>query len=142
MLNAWKLKLSFSTKRSKKEKAKKLNDYNNPKIYSDRDLNYPQCQIGSREVAGVLRKAIREKKARRLSSNPLLDCVSGDSFEIEIANYQIEFFIDDPGTYDYIESVSCDGRKSSQFPRSWIVDPDLLLSDYEKEKLDELLESL
>lgn len=125
----------------KRPMSKVLPVYNDIELYSDSDLEYQPCQIGVREVATLIREVLAgATKAKRLSARKLDDTIAGDLFEVEIKNYVLTFFVDDPGTWDYIETVTC-GERMSRYA-DWIVEPESLLSEFETVRLDNLLERL
>ncbi|PZD70467.1 hypothetical protein C1752_12038 [Acaryochloris thomasi RCC1774] len=132
LLTQWQKSQKFSSERP---------DFNDPTLYSDTDLQHSHCQVGPREVAEVLRKMISgEKNAQAVFDTFFLSCVSGDLFDFTIDDYKISLFIDDPGTFDYIESVTIEGRRAAY--GDWKVDPEFLLSEEEQNQFQMLLENL
>lgn len=115
--------------------------YNDPELYSDSELEHPSCQIRVREVAAVLRSALSgEIDPKRLSDSRFEECIPGDLFEIMIQGYAITFFVDDPGTYDYIQTVTYEDKTTRE--NEWIYSPEDLLSEDEEIRLQQVLEKL
>ncbi|PZD70203.1 hypothetical protein C1752_16667 [Acaryochloris thomasi RCC1774] len=81
-----------------------------------------------------------EKNAQLVFDTPFQSCISGDLFDFTVDNYKISLFIDDPGTFDYIESVTIDNRRAVY--GNWKVAPEFLLSEEEQKQFQILLESL
>ena len=116
-------------------------DFNDPSIYFDEDLQHFDCSIGAREIAAVLREIISgKKKVQTVFDSPFSSCISGDLFEFTVDDYSFTLFIDDPGTFDYIDSVVIEGRSAAY--SDWKISPELLLSEEEQNQFQALMESL
>lgn len=122
--------------------SRNIPSYNDPELYPDSRLEHPHCKIGVKEIAAVLRTTLSgETTAKRLSNSRFNDCIAGDLFKVEIKGYVITFFVDDPGAFDYITSVSY-GGKVSYYSDDWIYSPDDLLSEFEEMQLEKVLKDL